>query len=290
MEYIIENENLRISVDDQGAELKSIFGKNNKIEYLWQGNPYFWGRRAPILFPIVGKLKDNTYTYQGKNYQFSQHGFARDMVFEMISHEDSKISFLLKSNEATRFVYPFEWTLKVSYHIDGNKLFVYVAVNNTSSTDELWFSVGFHPAFNVPIEQGTNDQKAFVLQFNKDKTANKRLLEHGLVGNSFELGMENSKIPLENETFIKDALVFQDLKTDQITLRSSESDRSLVFSFDDFPYLGIWSKPSAPFVCIEPWHGIADTVDHDGNLVTKEGIKSLKPTETFSCGYSVEVL
>jgi len=95
---------------------------------------------------------------------------------------------------------------------------------------------------------------------------------------------------LENNTFIKDALVFQDLKTDQITLRSAESDRSLVFSFDDFPYLGIWSKPSAPFVCIEPWHGIADTIDHDGNLVTKEGIKSLKPTETFSCGYSVEVL
>ena len=290
MEYIIENENLRISVDDQGAELKSIFGKNHKIEYLWQGNPDFWGRRAPILFPIVGKLKDNTYTYQGKNYQLSQHGLARDMVFEMVSHEGSKISFLLKSTEATRFDYPFEWTLKVSYHIDGNKLFVSVAINNTSSIDEMWFSVGFHPAFNVPIEQGTNDQQVFVLEFNKDKTANIRLLEHGLLGNSFELGMENSQIPLENETFIKDALVFQDLKTDQITLRSVESDRSLVFSFADFPYLGIWSKPSAPFVCIEPWHGIADTIDHDGNLVTKEGIKSLKPTETFSCGYSVEVL
>lgn len=290
MEYIIENENLRISVDDQGAELKSIFGKNHKIEYLWQGNPDFWGRRAPILFPIVGKLKDNTYTYQGKNYQLSQHGFARDMVFEMVSHEGSKISFLLISNEATRVIYPFEWTLKVSYHIDGNKLFVSVAINNTSSTDEMWFSVGFHPAFNVPIEQGINDQQAIVLQFNKDKTANKRLLEHGLVGNSFELGMENSHIPLENETFLKDALVFQDLKTDQITLRSSDSDRSLVFSFADFPYLGIWSKPFAPFVCIEPWHGIADTVYHEGNLVNKEGIKSLKPTGTFSCGYSVEVL
>jgi len=289
MEYTIENENLRICVDDHGAELKSIFSKNYKIEYLWQGNPAFWGRRAPILFPIVGKLKDDTYNFKDHKYHLSQHGFARDMVFEMVSHEDSNISFLLKSTESTRTVYPFEWTLKVSYQIDGKKLSVSVEINNASSEDEMWFSVGFHPAFNVPIDQETNKQQNFVLEFNKDKTANKRLLEYGLIGNTFELAMENSQIPLENETFIKDALVFQGLKTDQIVLRSADSDRSLVFSFNDFPYLGIWSKPNAPFVCIEPWHGIADTIDHDGNLIHKEGIKSLKPKETFSCGYSVGV-
>lgn len=289
MEYTIENENLRICVDDHGAELKSIFSKKHHIEYLWQGNPDFWGRRAPILFPIVGKLKDNTYKYNNHDYHLSQHGFARDMVFEMVSHEETKLSFLLKSTESTRTVYPFEWTLKVSYQIDVNKLFVSVDINNASSEDEMWFSVGFHPAFNVPIDQETNKQQNFVLEFNKDKTANKRLLEYGLIGNTFELAMEISQIPLENETFIKDALVFQGLKTDQIVLLSADSDRSLVFSFNDFPYLGIWSKPNAPFVCIEPWHGIADTIDHDGNLIHKEGIKSLKPKETFSCGYSVGV-
>jgi galactose mutarotase-like enzyme len=289
LEYIIENENFRISVDDQGAELKSISSKKHHIEYLWQGNPDFWGRRAPILFPIVGKLKDNTYKYNNHDYHLSQHGFARDMVFEMVSQEETKLSFLLKSTEATRVDYPFEWTLGVSYQIDDNKLSVSVEINNTSSTNDMWFSVGFHPAFNVPIEHKTNKQQTFALVFNKDITANKRLLDNGLLSNSFDIGLANGRIPLDKNTFLKDALVFQDLKTNEITLHSENSERGLIFSFDGFPYLGIWSKPDAPFVCIEPWHGIADTTVHDGNLIHKEGIKSLKSKETFSCGYSVKV-
>lgn len=289
MEYIIENENLRVCIDDYGAELKSIFGKKHQVEYLWQGNPNFWARRAPILFPIVGKLKDNTYKYKNHDYQLSQHGFARDMIFELLANDDTKISFILKSNDATRVAYPFEWTLSVIYQINDNKLSVSVEINNTSSANDMWFSVGFHPAFNVPLGQETNEQNTYFLEFNKDITATKRLLDNGVLSNSFEIGIENSRIPLENDTFLRDALIFQDLKSNEITLHSENSERGLIFSFDGFPYLGIWSKPDAPFVCIEPWHGIADTTDHDGNLVNKEGIKSLKPTKTFCCGYSVEV-
>jgi len=278
----IKNNDLEISLKKAGAELTSI--KYKGYEYLWQADSKFWGRHAPVLFPIVGRLKNDECTIKGKTYNMSQHGFARDMDFEVFAQTANSITFLLTNNEETTKKYPFEFELYIKYEIVDNKIIVKYTVVN-SGNDNMYFSIGAHPAFN--IEGEFND---CVLEFDSNETQNKIFVENGLIKSTDEIRLDNTNIlKLNNNSFAEDAIIFKDLESSTITL-SSKGDRKVKMNIAGFPYLGIWSKENAPFVCIEPWFGIADTEGHDGTFRKKKGIIELDIGAEFEASYTIEMI
>ncbi|PKK35897.1 aldose epimerase [Siphonobacter sp. SORGH_AS_0500] len=287
MTYFLENDYLKVAIRQKGAELVSLYHKETHLEYLWSGDPAFWAKHSPILFPIVGALKNNEYHYEGNSYKLSRHGFARDMEFELEAEGESDLTFLLKSNAETMAVYPFEFRLRVIYTLRQNELSVQYKVTNHDSKD-LFFSVGGHPAFRVPFTDETQ-YTDYYLEFNETEDFHRwPLAEGGLIDVTPEPVVENSnRIALSHELFAEDALVFKHLKSTSVTLKSDQVPYQLKFDFEDFPYLGIWAAPKAPFVCIEPWCGIADSVTHDQNLETKEGINRLAAGEVFERTWKV---
>ena len=283
----LENEKIKIEVDTAGAELKKFVLNKDDKNYLWHGDPKYWGRRAPVLFPIVGRLKNNKYTYQGQEYQMTQHGFARDKEFELVENRENILRYRLVEDDSTLEIYPFSFILDIIYKIDGNKLSIKYNLKNENE-EEMYFSIGAHPAFYWPLNN-KEAKEDYYLEFEKEENADKYLLESGLLNNKTEKVLDNSKIlELQPDTFKDDALVFKDLKSEKATLKSRKSSRSVQMEFKNFPYLGIWSQSAAaPFICIEPWQGIADSVDSSGRLTEKEGINKLEAAEEFSCEYSI---
>jgi galactose mutarotase-like enzyme len=283
----IENDFLKVSAKASGAELISIKNKNSDLEYLWQGDPKFWGRRAPVLFPIVGKLRNNSYIAEGREFQLPQHGFARDYHFELVNSSGESLIYSLKSNEETLKSYPYKFELRISYTLLRNKLGVKYEVKNTDDK-KIWFSIGGHPAFNCPLEPKDKFSNYF-LEFDQKENVETHLITDGLLNGKTEPILKNSsRIELSEKTFSKDALVFKGLKSASVTLKSKSSTASLTFDFKGFPALGIWSKPG-PFVCIEPWFGHADSTDFSGELKDKPGMLSLEKGQEFSCLYGIEI-
>lgn len=287
MTYFLENDFLKVAIRQKGAELVSLYNKETHLEYLWSGNPAFWAKHSPVLFPIVGALKGNEYHYEGSSYNLNRHGFARDMDFELEAEGESDLTFLLKSNANTQQVYPFEFRLRITYTLHQNELSVQYKVTNHDSKD-LYFSVGGHPAFRVPMTDETQ-YTDYYLEFNETEDFNRwPLAEGGLIDVKPEPVVENNnRISLSHELFAEDALVFKHLKSTSVTLKSDQVPYQLKFDFEGFPYLGIWAAPKAPFVCIEPWCGIADSVTHDQQLATKEGIHRLTAGEIFKRTWKV---
>jgi len=286
--HSISNSTLSIKVADKGAELQSIYSEQYEVEYMWSGDPAFWAKRSPVLFPIVGGLKNNTYTYKGTEYQLGRHGFARDNVFELVEKTNESLTFSLKSNGQTKAVYPFDFVFTVRYTLQENKLQVTFIVQNKGS-ENLLFSVGAHPAFRVPLVEGTAYED-YYLQFNKAEDAGRwPLSPGGLVETTTTPLLKNEdKLPLQKQLFYKDAIVFKHLKSDAISIGSDKTPRGIAVQFTGFPYIGIWAAKDADFVCIEPWLGIADSVNTSGNLEDKEGIITLE-TDRFEASYSIEV-
>lgn len=283
----LRNDFLEITVKEKGAELCSLLSLQNNIEYIWQADPAFWPRHAPVLFPVVGRLKDDIYKYNDKNYKLGQHGFARDKDFTKVEiHQENSLAFVLKDDEETFEKYPFHFEFQIVYTLHESTLqIVYKVINKSES--EMYFSVGGHPAFNCPLNEGEvlND---YFLEFNQKENAERWLLDNGLLNGKTQKILENQNIlPLSEELFTQDALVFKKLKSTSVKLKSKRSEKGLDFNFIGFPYLGIWKKPGAPFICIEPWFGVADSVNTDQNLTTKEGVLMLEAGEKFVCTYSV---
>lgn len=282
----IQNEYLQACFNSKGAELTSLKSKTTGIEYIWQADPKHWGRHTPVLFPFVGKLKDNSYNYQGKTYPMGQHGFARDMDFEVEKIEDDSISFLLKSNEETLAKYPFRFELRIQYHLSGKSLSTTYQVLNTSTEQVMYFSIGGHPAFNSFLDEQGN-RSPFSLVFSGQESAPAHLLEDGLFKGKTEPSIMKGILEINKHSFDQDALVFKKLKSSSVEIHNG-SGSFLTFKFAGFPYLGIWSKnQESPFVCIEPWYGLADHQNHNGNIEEKEGIQKLTPFSTFSCTYQI---
>jgi galactose mutarotase-like enzyme len=279
--FTIENDDLKIAIQSKGAELQSIYNKQTKLEYMWSGDPAFWGKKSPILFPIVGTLKNDTYYYNDKPYKLSRHGFARDMEFEVENQQPDSITFLLKSNENTLQYFPFEFELRIIYLVKENALRVGYDVKNISK-DEIYFSVGGHPAFKVPLTEDAN-YNDYYLEFNEDETKPRwPISKDGLIETNPEpLLRQTNILQLSKELFRKDALVIKNLASSIVTLKTDKSSHGLDFDFGDFPYLGIWAAKNADFVCIEPWCGIADSVDTNQKLIDKEGINKLNAGEVF---------
>lgn len=283
MTTTIKNSILTAEIKHFGAELISLKTKQNK-EYIWEGNSDFWGKHSPILFPIVGTLKDNSFHYDGMEYHLSRHGFARDMEFELIEITNNSATFSIQSSEETLKVYPFEFELQLIYTLEENNLsIVYKVVNKGKNT--MPFSIGAHPAFALP-----NQFENYTIAFEKEETLEYYLLEDDLISNKTKkLDVQNKQIPLNYELFKNDALIFKTLQSNSLTILENENP-ILRVHFEDFPSLGIWTKMNAPFLCIEPWFGYSDTNDNSGNLFEKEGVQVLESNATFHSKFSIEIL
>lgn len=285
----IEDQQLRINIHPKGAELQSIYHKGNQTEYMWSGDPAFWGKHSPLLFPIVGTLKGNTYYYDGKSYELPRHGFARDREFAVEKQSADAITFLLRSDETSLKVFPFAFELRISYRVSEASLTTTYDVSNPAS-GPLYFSVGGHPAFKVPLAPDTA-YTDYSLEFDKTENAPRwPISKDGLIERESQPLLNNTRVlPLTKELFAKDALVFKGLQSTSVTLKSSRTQRGLTFSFPGFPFLGIWAAPGADFVCIEPWCGIADSVDSNQQWTDKLGINKLEAGGKFERSWTLNV-
>ncbi|ALD20129.1 aldose 1-epimerase family protein [Hymenobacter sp. DG25A] len=288
--HILENELSRVTVQAHGAELSSFIRKDlDNLEYIWPADAAIWARHAPVLFPIVGRLPQDTYTYQGQTYQLPQHGFARDQEFTLMRQTAAELVLELRPNEATLARYPFDFRLIISYRLAGPMLTIGWEVHNPGR-GELLFSIGAHPAFRCPL---LPDEKFedYYFEFDHPVTLERHLLEGGLLNGETEpLLDQQQKLPLSYPLFEQDAVVLKHFDFTHLALRSRHSERAVRLRFDGFPYLGLWTKQTgAPFVCIEPWHGIASSVGDTGELADKEGILTLGPGQEFVTSYSITV-
>jgi galactose mutarotase-like enzyme len=286
----LENEFLTVTVNPAGAELTSLFNKETQLEYMWSGDAAVWAKHSPVLFPIVGTLKNNSYTYNEQSYSLSRHGFARERIFTVDEQTNDEAIFALASDEESRAVFPFDFRLRLKYSLLGNTLSVTYEVQNTGD-HELFFSVGAHPAFKLPLVPGTSYEDYF-LEFDQPETADRwPISKDGLIEKSSLPLLKNSAVlPLSKELFEKDALVLKSLKSSMVSLRSAITPHGLEFLFSGFPFLGLWAAKGGDFVCIEPWCGISDSVDADRVLQHKEGINKLAVKEKFVRTWSVKVL
>lgn len=285
----IENDFLKATIKNKGAELVGLYNKQRQLDYMWSGDPAFWGKHSPVLFPIVGALKNNTYYYNGKPYSLPRHGFARDMEFEIAEQHPGAIRFLLQNNAETEKVYPFRFNFYIIYTLENATLTVTYKVENRSN-EPMWFSVGAHPAFKIPLLQGTSYED-YSLVFNQPENLDRwPISPDGLIEAIAEKSRQQTdRIALSKTLFYRDALVFKKLNSDHITLKAGDRPAGLDFHFPGFPYLGIWAAKDANFVCIEPWCGVADSVNTSQQLQDKEGINELETGEAFERSWSVKL-
>jgi galactose mutarotase-like enzyme len=279
----ISNSILTAEIKHLGAELCSLKNHSNK-EYIWNGNSEFWGKHSPVLFPIVGTLKNNTYQHNNSEYHLSRHGFAREMEFKLIEKQENSAVFSLIASQETKEKYPFDFDLHLIYTLENKNLKIEYKVFNKGES-KMPFSIGAHPAFDLP-----NNFENYSLAFEEKDTLNYYLLEDGLISNATnELTLDKNELHLNYKLFENDALVFKNIKSKSVTILEN-SKPLLKVSYPNFPDLGIWTPPNAPFICIEPWFGYSDTVDKSGSLSDKEGIQLLDANETFHSAFSIEIL
>ena len=283
MTTTISNSNLTAQINHLGAELFSLKNPDNK-EYIWEGNQVFWGKHSPVLFPIVGTLKNNAFHYKESQYHLARHGFARDMEFELIGKSEESATFSLISSIESKKAYPFDFELQICYSLEGYKLNIdYKVINKNDFI--MPFSIGAHPAFALPKPFGN-----YALLFESDEILTSYELENDLLSDHFStIEMTDNQIPLTYSLFEKDALIFKKLKSKSITILENQNPLLRV-RFDDFPNLGIWTKSNAPFLCIEPWLGYSDTVHSTGNILEKEGIQLLEAKKSLECNFNIEIL
>ncbi|MDO5126447.1 MAG: aldose 1-epimerase family protein [Eubacteriales bacterium] len=287
--YILENKDLKITMNEKGAELTSIM--HDGKEYLWNADPKYWGRCAPVLFPFVGSVNGGTYLYEGKEYKMGQHGFARDNMFTMCEQTENEVWFCLKDTEDTYVNYPFHFALYIGYVLEGKKLSVKWKVENTD-TKELLFSIGGHPAFMCPID-GCGKQTDYALLLKKHGQAVQEVtvgvLADGLLSEeTFTLQTVDGLRKIDETMFDRDALIIEKQQLDAVSLVDSDGTPYVTVKFDT-PLMGIWSpaKKQAPFVCIEPWYGRCDRRRFDGELGEREYGNRLEVGACFQGGFDI---
>jgi galactose mutarotase-like enzyme len=278
----IQNQYISAKINSHGAELLDVY-KDTK-NYLWTINETYWNKTSPVLFPIVGQLKNDSYAVNGKQYSLPRHGFARNYEFTVIQKTTSSVVFSLSENKNTLAHYPFHFELQIGYTLEENKLIISYLVQNNSES-KMPFSIGAHPAFAIH-----DDFENYALHFEEDSELETHELENGLFsGKTKTIPLQNNKLPLTYATFEKDALVLKKFKSKYLTILYNTIPY-LKVNFEKFPYLGIWTKQNAPFLCIEPWFGFADFVDSNGNIFEKPGIQTINEKEAFETSLSIEIL
>lgn len=287
--YRISNGQVAIQVDSMGAELKSLQRADTGTEYMWEGDPAYWKRTSPVLFPIVGSLHGGSYLLDGKSYPMGQHGFARDMEFQLKSQSDQEIWFYLESSPETLEKYPYAFLLEIGYGLQGHSLLVQWKVSNPADTD-LYFSIGGHPAFCCPIMKG-EAQEGYRLWLDAKGQVTAGVLKNGLMSEEQAVyPLEDGYLPITEHLFDKDALVMEGHQAHKVALVKPDGNHYLTVSFDA-PLFGIWSPPGkkAPFVCIEPWYGRCDAQDFSGTWQEREWGQKLAAGECFEAAYQITV-
>lgn len=289
--FELTNNNLKIKVQTKGAELCEISAIKNKNQFMWHADPDVWGSFAPNLFPIIGALKEDSYTYNGKTFKLPKHGFVRENKnIKLLKQTKNSLVFSLMYNEDLLKIYPFKFQFIITYTLEENTIHITHTVKNLDDK-AIYFSIGGHPAFKCPL-YNNESYTDYSLVFENDETSKTHLLnmENGLVTDKTETVFKSgNSIKLRPDLFNEDALIFKDLKSRKVALVSKTHGEILNLSFKDFNYLGIWAKPNAPYVCIEPWLGVADHENTNQKIEEKEGIIKLPESETFTATYSIQI-
>ena len=294
MMHYIENDRIKVAVADHGAELCGIYDKKRGHEVVWQADPKYWNRHAPVLFPFVGKVCGGQYRYKGVSYPMGQHGFARDMDFTLVSKTDDSVTYLLKSDEATLAKYPFEFELEITHRIEGNKVYVEWKVTNPSKEEPLYFSIGAHPAFNVPVLPGTKKDDYFVVFEGKDELEYVYLdpvAEAADAENPHKLVLDGGFMPVTMDLFDNDAFIFDHGQVERVAIYYPDKTPYVTIDCKGFPSVGVWSKPKtdAPYICLEPWIGRVDNKGFTGELPEKFEEQCALPGESFEAVYTITV-
>lgn len=267
--FTLENANFLVKIHAFGAEMQSLFNKENEIEYLWQADANYWPRHAPVLFPIVGRLPDNNLRHR-QNYPMTQHGFARDMLFDVTHQSSENLQFRLVANEKTKKQYPFDFELLIDYQLINNQLITQYTIRNLGN-EILPASIGAHPAFNWPLLPNV-PKESHTITFEGDEPKPVRQLDAGLLlEEKFPSPIHDKKIKLKDSLFKNDALIFDELNSRSIRYEAGD-EQAIEVQFSDFPHLGIWTKPGAPFICLEPWHGYSSPADFNNDFINKPGL------------------
>lgn len=299
-EYTIANEVITATISTKGAELVSIKRNADGREYIWDGNPKFWKRHSPVLFPLIGKYKNNESIYNGTTYQMGQHGFARDTEFELVSKTDSEIWFSMTDNADTLRKYPFHFQLECGFQVEGSTVHVLWKVTNTDK-QTIYFSLGAHPAFAAPADCNSIDGHASLagckLQFYKNGTPVSQV-SYGLLSDDGLLMDGQHKLPLDNsghalftaDLFDQDALVVENHQADQVSILNNDGNAFVTIAFDT-PVFGVWSPVHAnvPFLCIEPWFGRCDRESFSGTLADREWGNTLEAGKIFAKNYTITI-
>lgn len=286
--YNIQNSYLCIEVSASGAELISLKNSKGK-ELLWQADKSVWPRHAPVLFPIVGRLKNNKYLYNNTSYELSQHGFARDKEFNLISKTETSLCFELKSDESTIQCYPFEFALQITFSLKNNIINTKYKLTN-SSNHQMYFGIGAHPGFSTQIAQGETLSDYKILFSNKHELTAEKLADGLLSGESYKINLPNGELPLSAEVFNNDALVFKNTQIESLVLYSEKSGNKIKMNCSGWPFFGIWSKKDCnQFICLEPWYGITDASDASGKFSEKLGINCLEAMQSRQFEFAIEV-
>ena len=285
----IENEILKITINDDGAELVEILNKRTNRSVLWNGDPKFWKRHAPILFPSVGAHVNGEYRHKGKVYPMTQHGFARDMTFECIKESPYEITHMLVDTDKTREIYPFNFNLQVTHRLEGDNLVVVWRVENTGE-EEMPFTIGGHPAF--ALDEGTKKED-YILDFPGKEELSYLLVDpvegHPYPDQIHEMKLDNGISKLDDEFFAHDARIFDGAQFDEVVIKRKDGTPLVALSAPGFPNFGIWSKPDAPFICLEPWIGRTDNAGFNGELMEKPGILVAGPGDVLNAAYTIVV-
>lgn len=283
----LENDRWQAAIRPKGAELCSLINKQSGRQLLWSGDPRYWHRQAPILFPIIGGLKNGQYTFNGKTYQMGKHGFCRDALFQTVSASATEAVFQYSDTPETLKHYPFPFRLTVRFELTAEGLIHRFEVSNTGN-ETLFFCLGGHPAFNLPMEDNLQFED-YKIRFEKNETAPLFYLKDDLLAGKIDRWLcDQSQFSLQKSLFDNDALIFHRLNSKVIYLESAKGKSFVKFNLGSFPMVGIWTKAGgAPFLCVEPWYGADDDQSTDGDFTRKWEIQSLAPGETHHAWFSV---
>lgn len=279
MIFTAENEYFSLGVKDSGAELTSFKSKKTGVEYIWNGNPEIWNGQSPILFPVIGRVLDDKYRLNGKEYNMPKHGIVRRKPFTLYDRTENSLTFVIRDTEESFAMYPYHFRLFVNYEIKGKSLEVTHTVVNDNDTDML-YSFGAHPGFNCKVGD--------YLEFECNETLETERIEEYLTDKKFPVLNNSKKIEITEHIFDNDALIFSGYKSKIISIKSNEHNRTVNFRIDS-PLLGIWAKPGAPYVCLEPWWGIDDGYEPKKDLSEKRGIMTIKPHCEKSFAWNAEI-
>ncbi len=285
----LKNEQLTIVISEVGAELQSIKDVNGK-EYLWQADPNYWPRHSPILFPIVCSVNNDTYRVEGKEYHLPRHGFARDTDFKLIAQSERKVTFALESSEETKKVYPYDFTLSISYILDDKKIGVIWHVLNTD-TQEIHFQIGGHPAFNVPgMKTGENQYGRIRLDNEESLDGLKSYIDGSHEMTEVPVEAEQGIIEFTDNTWRNDSMKIHKSQVHRAELLGPDGEPEVTVDFRT-PVIAFWSpyQKNAPFVCIEPWYGLGDPRGFEGEFKDKPLMNHLQPGASFMSRYDITI-